>query len=101
MSRTRRVTETFLVVSFKRGNKFLIRLNLLVGIEAFKSDELKHAETKEKLVLPGAEEIQTERTHQGLLQVMMMMIIMIIMIVMMIMIISRVSRASRLRSCAP
>ena len=97
MSRTRRVTETFLVVSFKRGNKFLIRLNLLVGIEAFKSDELRHAETKEKLILPGAEEIQTERTHQGLLQVMMMMMIMILMM----MIICRVSRASRLRSCAP
>ena len=54
-------------------------LYLLVGIEAFKSDELKHAETKEKLILPGAEEIQTERTHQGLLQV-MMMILMILMI---------------------
>ena len=77
-------------------------LYLLVGIEAFKSDELRHAETKEKLILPGAEEIQTERTHQGLLQVMMMMIIIMIMIIMMmIMIISRVSRASRLRSCAP
>ena len=40
----------------------------IVGIEAFKSDGLKHAETKEKLVLPGAEEIQTEKTIQGLLQ---------------------------------
>ena len=40
----------------------------LAGIEAFKSDELKHAETKEKLILPGAEEIQTEKTIQGLLQ---------------------------------
>ena len=85
------------MVSFQRGNKFLIRLHLLVGIEAFKSDELRHAETKEKLILPGAEEIQTERTHQGLLQVMMMMMIMILMM----MIICRVSRASRLRSCAP
>ena len=41
---------------------------VIPGIEAFSSDQLRHAETKEKISLPGAEEIQTERTILGLLQ---------------------------------
>merc|ERR1712106_434393 len=32
------------------------------------SDSLKPTETKEKVILPGEEDIKTEKTHQGLLQ---------------------------------
>ena len=39
-----------------------------LGIEGFKSDGLKPTETKEKLVLPASEDIQAEKTHQGLIQ---------------------------------
>jgi Thymosin beta-4 family len=37
------------------------------GIESFNADNLKKAETKEKLVLPAPEDIQVEKTIQGIL----------------------------------
>ena len=42
---------------------------LSTGIQGFKSDSLKRTETKEKLILPDKEDIQTEKTHQGIIQV--------------------------------
>ena len=42
---------------------------ILTGIEGFTSDSLKPTETKEKVVLPGQEEIKAEKTIQGMLQV--------------------------------
>ena len=42
---------------------------ILTGIEGFTSDSLKPTETKEKVVLPGKEEIKAEKTIQGMLQV--------------------------------
>ena len=42
---------------------------LFSGIAGFKSDSLKPTETKEKVVLPGEDDIKTEKTIQGVLQV--------------------------------
>ena len=42
---------------------------ILNGIEGFTSNSLKPTETKEKVVLPGKEEIKAEKTIQGVLQV--------------------------------
>ena len=42
---------------------------ILTGIEGFTSNSLKPTETKEKVVLPGKEEIKAEKTIQGMLQV--------------------------------
>merc|ERR1711874_3411 len=41
--------------------------NVLTGITGFDQSKLKDVETKEKVVLPDSEQIQTEKTHQGLL----------------------------------
>merc|ERR1712037_553906 len=38
---------------------------ILTGIEGFTSNSLKPTETKEKVVLPGKEEIKAEKTLQG------------------------------------
>ena len=38
------------------------------GIEGFASKDLKPTETKEKVILPAPEDIQAEKTHQGLIQ---------------------------------
>ena len=38
------------------------------GIESFNADNLKNVETKEKTVLPAPEDIQVEKTIQGILQ---------------------------------
>ena len=45
----------------------LTAIFLSPGIETFNSDSLKKAETKEKSVLPAPEDIQTEKTIQGIL----------------------------------
>ena len=41
---------------------------ICAGIAGFKSDSLKPTETVEKVVLPGEEDIKTEKTIQGVLQ---------------------------------
>ena len=42
---------------------------MISGIAGFKSDSLKPTETKEKVILPGEEDIKTEKNIQGVLQV--------------------------------
>ena len=44
-----------------------ISFSLLLGIAGFNSESLKPTETVEKLVLPGKDEIKTEKTIQGVL----------------------------------
>ena len=40
---------------------------IAIGIAGFNSESLKPTETVEKLVLPGKDEIKTEKTIQGVL----------------------------------
>ena len=40
---------------------------MFLGITGFNSESLKHTETVEKVVLPGENEIKTEKTIQGVL----------------------------------
>ena len=49
--------------------QYLVKQILFSGIAGFKSDSLKPTETKEKVVLPGEDDIKTEKTIQGVLQV--------------------------------
>ena len=47
----------------------LARDSSLSAVSDFDRANLKPTETKEKVILPGEEDIKTEKTHQGILLV--------------------------------